>query len=114
MGGAWQDHDAVFDRGDGQPCAARTVQTACKRLAVKAGVPALRFHDLRHTGATLLIAAGVPAKVVAERLGHASVAITLDLYAHVQEGMQRDAADRIEGVLRSARDQTVTEATGSD
>ncbi|MDP9364334.1 MAG: tyrosine-type recombinase/integrase, partial [Chloroflexota bacterium] len=84
-----------------------------QRLAAAAGVPVLRFHDLRHTGATLLIANGVPAKVVAERLGHASIAITLDLYAHVQEGMQRDAAARLEGLLRGARDQTVTEATNA-
>lgn len=112
LGSTWHDDDAVFDRGDGRPAAARTVQKRCKGIAADAGVPVLRFHDLRHTGATLLIADGVPAKVVAERLGHASIAVTLDLYAHVQEGMQRDAAARIEGVLRAGPGDTA-QGTGS-
>jgi integrase len=55
-------------------------------------VPTIRFHDLRHTHATLLIAAGVPAKVVAERLGHSRASFTIDSYQHVLPGMQADAA----------------------
>jgi integrase len=62
-------------------------------------VPVIRFHDLRHTAATLLIAAGVPAKVVSEMLGHADVATTLRIYAHVLPNMQRDAATVMERVL---------------
>lgn len=57
-----------------------------------AGVPHIRFHDLRHTAATLLLGQGVHPKIVSEMLGHASVAITLDLYSHVQPDMQRQAA----------------------
>lgn len=57
-----------------------------------AGVPQIRFHDLRHTAATLLLGQGIHPKVVSEMLGHASVAITLDLYSHVQPDMQRQAA----------------------
>jgi len=108
LGPVWHDEDAVFDRGDGRPVAARTLHTRFKRLLIQAGVPEIRFHDLRHTGATLMIASGVPAKVVSERLGHANISITLGLYAHVQEGMQRDAADRLEEMFRPARDQIVT------
>jgi integrase len=113
-GDAWHDEDAVFDRGDGRPVAARTLHTRFKRVLVDAGVPGIRFHDLRHTGATLMIANGVPAKVVSERLGHANISITLGLYAHVQEGMQRDAADGLEAMLRPARDQIVTTQDGGD
>ncbi|MEA2594030.1 MAG: hypothetical protein QOF01_499, partial [Thermomicrobiales bacterium] len=107
LGPAWNDEDAVYDRGDGRSLAARTLVTRFKRLLAAASVPEIRFHDLRHTGATLMIANGVPAKVVSERLGHASISITLGLYAHVQEGMQRDAADRLEEMLRPVRDQIV-------
>ena len=58
----------------------------------RAPVPRIRLHDLRHTHATLLIAAGVPAKVVAERLGHSRASFTIDSYQHVLPGMQADAA----------------------
>ena len=57
-----------------------------------ARVPRIRLHDLRHTHATLLLQAGVPPKVVSERLGHATVAFTMQVYAHVIPGMQADAA----------------------
>jgi integrase len=61
--------------------------------------PRVRFHDLRHTHATQLLAAGVNIKVVSERLGHASVAFTLDTYAHVMPGQQADAADAVSALV---------------
>ena len=60
---------------------------------VRAGLPRIRFHDLRHTAATLLLAGGVHAKVVSELLGHSSVAITLDVYSHVTPNLQAAAAE---------------------
>ena len=63
-----------------------------ERIARRAGVRVIRLHDLRHTHGTLLIAAGVPVKVVSERLGHATPAFTIDTYQHVLPGMQADAA----------------------
>jgi integrase len=62
-------------------------------------LPAIRLHDLRHTHATLLLADGVPVKVVSERLGHASATITLTVYQHVHPGMGREAADRFGALL---------------
>jgi integrase len=59
----------------------------------------LRFHDLRHTAATLLLKAGVHPKIVSERLGHATVAITLDTYSHVMPDMQREAASAVDVIL---------------
>ena len=59
----------------------------------KAGLPAIRAHDLRHTHATLLLQAGVHPKVVQERLGHSSITVTLDTYSHVIPAMQEDAAE---------------------
>jgi Phage integrase family len=62
------------------------------RLAAGAAVPVIRFHDLRHTHATLLLKAGVPVHVVAQRLGHASPALTLSIYSHVLPRQQAAAA----------------------
>ncbi len=65
-------------------------------LVGKAGVPRVRFHDLRHTHATQLLAQGVHPKIVQERLGHSTIAVTLDIYSHVSETMQGDAAARLD------------------
>lgn len=65
-------------------------------------VPAIRLHDLRHTHASLLLAAGVPVKVVSERLGHASATITLNVYQHVMPGMQQEAATRFAAIIKGA------------
>ena len=64
-----------------------------------AGVPRMRLYDLRHSAATIALAAGVPPKVVSEQLGHASTAFTLDTYAHVLPHMQDEAAARVEAML---------------
>jgi integrase len=68
-------------------------------LVEAAGLPRIRLHDLRHTHATLSLQAGVPVKVVSERLGHASTSFTLDVYAHVIPGMQEDAAAKFGALL---------------
>jgi len=62
----------------------------------------VRFHDLRHSHATHLLASGVHPKIAQERLGHATVAVTLDLYSHVLPGMQEEAAARVDDALREA------------
>ena len=62
-------------------------------------LPVIRLHDLRHTHATLLLAAGEPVKVVSERLGHANATITLTVYQHVHPGMGRQAADRFAALI---------------
>ncbi len=64
----------------------------------------MSFHSLRHTHATLLLKQGIHPKVVSERLGHAKVGVTLDVYSHVLPGMQEEAAQRIDSVLRGAID----------
>jgi integrase len=77
--------------------------TRC-RAAIGAGLlPVIRLHDLRHTHATLLLAKGVPVKVVSERLGHAQPTITLQVYAHVMPGNQRDAADLFARLIKEAK-----------
>jgi integrase len=68
-------------------------------LLKQAGLPQIRFHDLRHTCATLLLSKNVNPKVVSEMLGHATIAITLDTYSHVLPDMQDEAAAAIESAL---------------
>ncbi|NTJ64436.1 tyrosine-type recombinase/integrase [Agrobacterium rhizogenes] len=62
----------------------------------------MRFHDLRHTHASQMLAAGVHPKVASERLGHSTIGITLDLYSHVMPGMQADAAEQVDAALQVA------------
>ena len=70
-----------------------------RRLARAAGLPPIRLHDVRHSYATAALAAGVPAKVVSERLGHANIAITLDVYSHVIPGMDAQAANAVASLI---------------
>ncbi len=74
-------------------------------LLKRAGLPVIRFHDLRHTAATLLLAQGVHPKIVQERLGHSQISITLDTYSHVLPGMGREAASKLDAILtKTARE----------
>ena len=94
-GPAWQEHDLVVAREDGLPVHPERITAAFRRHAAAAGLPRIRLHDLRHSYATAALAAGVPVKVVSERLGHANTAITSDLYMHVPDEMDRAAADTV-------------------
>lgn len=85
----------MFTRADGEPLDPDGLSGTFDRLQKAAGLPCIRFHDLRHTVASLMLARNVPAKVVQERLGHSSVMVTLDTYSHVSPGMQRDAAEQL-------------------
>jgi integrase len=75
-------------------------QRSFRPLLAKAGLPHIRFHDLRHTCATILLSKGVHAKFVQELLGHATIAITLDTYSHVLPGMGNQTATAMEDALR--------------
>ena len=71
-----------------------------KPLLKRTKLPDIRFHDLRHTSATMLLSAGVHPKVVQERLGHAQISVTLDTYSHVLPSMQREAAEKFDEMLK--------------
>ncbi len=91
LGAAWCETDLVIDRGDGAPLHPDTLSSRWGVFLSRAGLPHVRFHDLRHAHATLMLQQGVHPKVVSERLGHASVGITLDTYSHVLPAMQAEA-----------------------
>jgi integrase len=89
------DLDLVFADEFGRYLSPTTLTSALDRVLRQAGLPDIRFHDLRHSAATLMLSHGVHPKVVSEMLGHSSVGITLDLYSHVTPTLQREAAERI-------------------
>lgn len=99
LGPTWEDNNLVFPNALGRPQEAPIVRRSFHALLERAGLPRIRFHDLRHTAATLLLGRGVHPKMVSEMLGHASIAITLDLYSHVTPTMQREAANVMESIL---------------
>jgi integrase len=101
-GAAWQDRDGlVFTDPLGRPRRPATVSSAFRVTAQRFGF-GIRLHDLRHTAATLMLGAGVPLKVVSEALGHSSIAITADVYAHVTPDLRREAAEAIDRALGGA------------
>lgn len=97
------EHDLVFVKGDGTSMHPDIFSQLFDRTVAKIDVPAISLHDLRHTHATLLLKAGVHVKVVSERLGHANVAFTMNVYQHVLPGMQAEAADTFALLIHSQR-----------
>lgn len=93
----------VFRNAVGGPIYRRNLLRTFKELLEQAGCPEIRFHDLRHTAATLMIAAGVPIKVVAETLGHSRPSITIDTYVHALPCQERMAADAMDTLFQTAR-----------
>ena len=88
----WQAHNLIFPSSVGTPFDPRNLLRAFKNLLKKAGLPDMRFHDLRHTAATLMLLNNVPLMVVSRRLGHSKPSVTLDIYGHYLPGMQEGAA----------------------
>src|SRR6185436_11966632 len=102
-GPAWNEAGLVFTREDGSPLRPEYATRHFQALAEKAGLPVIRLHDLRHTNASLALDAGVSLKVVSERLGHSQLAITADLYTHVNRGLGKAAAEQIAPALKPTR-----------
>lgn len=101
-GDQYRDHGLVFAQEDGSPIRPTSLSRRFATLANGAGLPDLSprpFHGLRHTYATLSLEAGVPIEVVSKRLGHASIAITADLYQHVTRSVDREAAEAVAGLI---------------
>jgi integrase len=98
-GPAWIETGRVFTREDGADLHPERVSELFDRLVKRSGLPRLTVHGLRHTHATLALQVGVHPKVVQERLGHSSVAFTLDKYSHAIPAMQEDAAAKIAALI---------------
>ena len=100
LGSILEEADLVFAHPDGSPLDPSTVSHTFGKIARKAGLSNIRFHDLRHAHASLMLRTGADPKVISERLGHSSIAITMDIYAHILPGLQEEAVIRFEEALR--------------
>lgn len=99
LGPAYEDHGLVVSTSLGSHVLPRNLVRSWYKLLKKSGLPKIRFHDLRHTHATLMLKQGVHPKIVSERLGHSNVRITLDTYSHLLPGLQEAAADKFDEFL---------------
>ncbi len=99
LGAGYNDHDLVFAREDGAPVHPDYFSQTFDRTVKRLELPKIRLHDLRHTHATLGLAAGVDAKVMSDRLGHATSAFTQDVYMHAIPAVEESAADQIAGLV---------------
>lgn len=107
LGLALTEDDLVFCRVDGKPLLPNSISHAWTKLANRTGLKGIRLHDARHTHASLMLKQGIHPKVVQERLGHASIQITLDTYSHVAPGLQQAAANRFDDiVIQGSKDTT--------
>lgn len=95
-GGKWQEHGLIFTSIFGTPCDPNNVSRSFRKLLKAANLPRIRFHDLRHTAATIMLQQGIHPKIVQERLGHSNINLTLDTYSHVLPDMQKEAAAKID------------------
>ena len=99
LGVPFTNERLLFCQWDGTPLKPLTISQAWRRLTRRLGFQNIRFHDLRHTHATLLLKQGVHPKIVQERLGHSTISVTLDRYSHVTPGLQRQAANAFDKIL---------------
>ena len=98
-GDAWRENDMIFPSTIGTLMDPSNLYHNFKRMLKRAGLPDIRFHDLRHTAATLMLQQGTHPKVVQERLGHSDISLTLNTYSHVLPGMQDEAAGKLDELL---------------
>jgi integrase len=95
LGSGYRDSDLVFARENGDPVHPDYFSQTFDRTVKRLGLPKIRLHDLRHTHATLGLKAGVPIKVMSDRLGHATTAFTMDVYTHAIPAVEHEAAEQI-------------------
>jgi integrase len=96
----WQDHDLVFSNTHGGFLQPDRLREMLQKLLKEAGLPYMRFHDLRHSAATILLSMGVHPKVVQELLGHSAISMTMDTYSHVLPSMHQEAMEKMDETFR--------------
>jgi integrase len=101
--------DLVFAHVDGKPLRPNTISRAWTALAARCGLKVIRFHDARHTHASLMLKKGIHPKIVQERLGHSTIAVTLDTYSHIAPGLQAAAAQRFDEAFNFGHNSRVEE-----
>ena len=103
VGERWQEHGLIFPSKVGTPLHPSNMRIDFNRVLEAAGIPRIRFHDLRHTAASLMLNHGVPVIVVSKILGHAKPSTTLDIYGHLIHEMQGEAARVMDELITPIR-----------
>lgn len=93
------EHNLIFTKINGEPMTSDTFSRLFRDFLISKNLPLIRFHDLRHTNASLMLASGTASKVASSRLGHSSIGITLDLYTHVLQELEQDSAERLNKII---------------
>jgi integrase len=106
------DDSLIFSTWESKPLRPDTVTRAWQNIATRADVKVIWLHDARHTYASLMLKQGIHPKIVRERLGHATIAVTLDTYSHVAPGLQEAAAERFDELINFSRDSEAVENVG--
>ncbi|MCZ3389033.1 MAG: tyrosine-type recombinase/integrase, partial [Actinomycetia bacterium] len=99
-GSGYDDQGLVFCSRAGEPLHPKVISNLFRKAVQRHDMPYLSVHGLRHTWATLALQAGVLPKIVQERLGHSTIALTLDIYSHVNPAMDAEAADTVAALIR--------------
>ncbi len=113
-GPTWEENDLVFCNIYGRFLNSQSLFVLFSSLLEKAELPHMRFHDLRHSAATILLAMGVSAKVVQELLGHSNITMTLNVYGHVLPSMQQEAMNRLDHLYGGKEDEEEDQEGGQD
>ncbi len=106
------DDSLIFSTWESKPLRPDTVTRAWQNIATRTDVKVIWLHDARHTYASLMLKQGIHPKIVQERLGHATIAVTLDTYSHVAPGLQEAAAERFDELINFSRDSEAVENVG--
>ncbi|MBW8012601.1 MAG: site-specific integrase [Chloroflexi bacterium] len=106
--GQWNEWDLIFPDEDGRPMDRRKLVSRFKAVIQEVGLPEIRFHDLRHTAASLMLNNGIPILIVSNRLGHAKPSITLDVYGHMIPSKQEEVAELMDELLTPLESQNCT------
>ena len=101
-GEKWVDLDLVFPSSEGTPLTGIKLRRRFNGVIEEAGLPKIRFHDLRHTAASLMLNHGIPILIASKRLGHSKPSITIDVYGHMLPSKQEEAADLMDDLMGSA------------
>ncbi len=110
-GSKWHEGEFVFTTTTGTPLHPDNMSRLFPTILKEAKLPKVRFHDLRHSCATLLLSLGVHAKLVQETLGHSSYQMTMDTYSHMIPALRNEVADRIDEILSTTVNEAVSEST---
>jgi len=99
FGDDWIDLNIIFASNIGTPITASNLRRAFRKLLIESGLPKIRFHDLRHTAASLMLNHGIPVLITSKRLGYSKPSVTIDVYGHLLQSKQEEAVELMDNLM---------------